>query len=75
MLKHEVGRMLLGDITLIEYEGFEPTFFVQSGVAGFNATLQELEDLYGLLNYYFNMDSINDTVIGINKGEDDELAI
>lgn len=75
MLKHEVGRMLLGDITLVEYEGFEPTFFIQSGIAGFNATFQELQDLYGLLNYYFNIEPINDTVISVTKGEDDELAI
>jgi len=66
--KKEVGRMLLGDITLIEYEhgeASELSYFVQSGVVGFWATKQELYDIYGLLNYYFNMDSINDTVISV----------
>ncbi len=68
MIKHEIGRMLLGDITLIEYDTTEPTYFLQSGVVGFNATAKELSDLYGLLSYYFNIDSVNNTVVSI-KGE------
>jgi hypothetical protein len=67
--KKEVGRMLLGDIQLIEYEHVgesEPSYFVQSGVVGFLATKQELHDIYSLLNYYFNIDSINNTVISVD---------
>jgi hypothetical protein len=68
MIKNENGRMKLNDIGLIEYESLiddEETFFLQSGVVGFNATKQELHDIYGLLNYYFNIDSINSTVISL----------
>lgn len=75
MLKHEVGRMLLNDITLIEYNTDEPTYFIQSGVAGFNATAKELSDLYGLLSYYFNIDAVNNTVISLTEGGNDVLAI
>lgn len=75
MIKHEVGRMLLNDITLIEYNTEEPTYFIQSGVAGFNATAEELSDLYGLLNYYFNIDAVNNTVISLTEGGNDVLAI
>lgn len=68
MNKNENGRMELNDIGLIEYESLidnEETFFLQSGVVGFNATKQELHDIYSLLNYYFNIDSINSTVISV----------
>jgi hypothetical protein len=68
MIKNENGRMKLNDIGLVEYESLgndEETFFLQSGVVGFNATKQELRDIYGLLNYYFNIDSINSTVISL----------
>ena len=68
MIKNENGRMKLNDIGLIEYESLiddEETFFLQSGVVGFNATKQELHDIYSLLNYYFNIDSINNTVISV----------
>lgn len=75
MIKHEVGRMLLNNITLIEYKTQEPTYFIQSGVAGFNATAEELSDLYGLLSYYFNIDAVNNTVIALTEGGDDVLAI
>lgn len=75
MLKHEVGRMLLNDITLIEYKTEKPTYFIQSGVAGFNATAEELSDLYGLLSYYFNIEAINNTVISLTEGGNDVLAI
>jgi len=68
MNKNENGRMELNDIGLIEYESLidnEETFFLQSGVVGFNATKHELHDIYSLLNYYFNIDSINSTVISV----------
>lgn len=69
MVKHEIGRMLLNNITLIEYDTIEPTYFLQSGVVGFNASAEELSDLYGLLSYYFNIDSVNNTVISITGGD------
>lgn len=68
MIKHEIGRMILNNITLIEYDTIEPTYFLQSGVVGFNASAEELSDLYGLLSYYFNIDSVNNTVISITGG-------
>jgi hypothetical protein len=75
MIKHEVGRMVLNNITLVEYKTVDPTYFIQSGVAGFNATAEELSDLYGLLSYYFNIDAVNNTVIALTEGGDDVLAI
>ena len=71
MVKNEVGRMLLNNITLIEYKTEKPTYFIQSGIAGFNATAEELSDLYGLLNYYFNVDAVNNTVIALTEGGND----
>ena len=71
MVKNEVGRMLLNNITLIEYKTEKPTYFIQSGIAGFNATAEELSDLYGLLNYYFNIDAVNNTVIALTEGGTD----
>jgi|LauGreDrversion4_2_1035121.scaffolds.fasta_scaffold00005_136 hypothetical protein len=71
MVKNEVGRMLLNNITLIEYKTEKPTYFIQSGIAGFNATAEELSDLYGLLNYYFNIDAVNNTVIALTEGGND----
>lgn len=86
MRSNEIGRMTLGSIIVIEYDsGDKPTYFIQSGVAGFFATKQELDDLYGLLNYYYNIDAIHDTVVSLKDGaneiveemfgENDELAI
>jgi hypothetical protein len=71
MTKEEIGRMLLGNVSLIEYDELEklnPKYFLQVGIVGFFATQQELDDLYGVLNYYYNMDSVQDTVISI-RGE------
>ena len=73
MIKHEIGRMLLNNIALIEYNTDEPSYFIQSGVAAFNATAQELSDLHGLLSYYFNIDSVNNTVISLTEGGDDDV--
>lgn len=72
MIKDEIGRMLLNDLTLIEYKGEKPTYFIQLGIAGFNTTAEELSDLYGLLSYYFNIDAVNNTVIALGEGGDDE---
>jgi len=75
MLKAEVGRMYMGDIVLIEYESIDeesPLFFIQSGLAGFNATKKELEHLYGVLNYWFNMESIMNCVIQTNSVDEEE---
>lgn len=67
MNQKEVGRLVYNNLTLIEYE--EPndksSFFIQSGVVGFYATDKELNDLHNLLSYYYNMDTVNDTVISI----------
>jgi len=67
MSKQESGRMLLNNSTLIEYENAIEgnTFFLQLGIAGFYASESELHDLYSLLNYYYNMDAVNDTVISL----------
>jgi hypothetical protein len=67
MSKSEIGRMLVNNITLIEYENADKTssFFIQSGVAGFYATKSELRDLYGILSYYYNIDIVNNTVISV----------
>jgi hypothetical protein len=77
MLRAEVGRMHMGNVVLVEYESTDeenPLFFIQSGAAGFNATKEELQNLYGVLNYWFNMDSIMNCVIQTNSvdTEDEE---
>jgi len=68
-MKNEVGRVLLGNATLIEYDCGDDTesFFVQCGVAGFYANKQELLDLYGAINYYLNIESIEDIVVSIKE--------
>jgi hypothetical protein len=65
MSKKENGRMLLNNITLIEYGTEEGgnQFFLQSGIAGFYASGEELRDLHALLSYYYNIDAIHDTII------------
>jgi len=67
MSKQESGRMLLNNASLIEYEDQlnNNTFFLQLGIAGFYASESELRDLYGLLNYYYNMDAVENTVISL----------
>lgn len=67
MAKSEIGRMLVNNTTLIEYENADKTssFFIQSGIAGFYATESELRDLYGLLSYYYNLDTVNNAVISV----------
>lgn len=68
-MQNEVGRVLLGNITLIEYDlGDEiKKFFVQSGVAGFYASEQELNDLYSVLNYYRNIEATNNIVVSLSE--------
>lgn len=67
MLKKETGRILHNKITLIEYEESKEvnTFFVQSGIAGFLASEDELYDLYCLLSYYYNMDTAENIVVSL----------
>jgi hypothetical protein len=75
MLRAEVGRMHMGNVVLVEYESIDeekPLFFIQSGAAGFNATKEELEHLYGVLNYWFNMDSIMNCVIQTNLNDEEQ---
>jgi len=68
-MKNEVGRILLGNVTLIEYDCGDGTrsFFVQCGVAGFYANEQEWRDLAGVINYYLNIESIEDIVVSIKE--------
>jgi|694.fasta_scaffold19155_3 hypothetical protein len=63
MKRREVGRISIGDIKVIEYEPMDLNdknfkFFVQSGVAGFYASDEDLRRLYTLLGYYHNIDLI-----------------
>lgn len=70
MINLENGRLVLNKITLIEYiatrESEEESFFLQSGIAGFNATMQELRDMHSLLNYYFDMETIDNIIVSID---------
>jgi hypothetical protein len=69
----ESGRITKGSATLIEYAENENSipdrFFLQSGVVGMYASLEELKDLYVILNYYLNIESFNDCKVRIG-GED-----
>jgi len=81
MNTQEVGRMVLNEVTLIEYgAGDALSYFVQSGIAGFYASSSELADLHAILSYYYNIDGINNTVVSLKEGandwmDNDELAI
>jgi hypothetical protein len=82
MTKEEVGRMILNDITLIEYRTEDNlSYFLQSGIVGFYASSAELADLYALLSYYYNIDGINNTIISLKDSANDwmendhELAV
>lgn len=68
-MQTEVGRVLLGNISIIEYDMGNQirSFFVQCGVAGFYANEKELNDLYGALNYYVNIDSMENIVVSIKE--------
>ncbi len=69
MNRTEIARMLFNNITLIEYEDInnKSTFFIQLGVVGFYTTEAELGDLYSLLSYYHNIETVNDTVISYRE--------
>lgn len=82
MNTNEIGRMNLNSVTLIEYKtGENLSYFVQSGVAGFYASQNELADLYAVLSYYYNIDGIHNTVVSLVEGgndwmeDDNELAV
>ena len=68
MSKSEIGRMAVNNTVLIEYQtdNGKSNFFIQSGIAGFYASEPELRDLFGLLSYYYNLDTVNNTVISVN---------
>lgn len=69
MINLENGRLILNEITLVEYtarEEGEENFFLQSGIVGFNATMQELHDIHSLLSYYFNMESIDNISVSVD---------
>lgn len=75
MIKHELGRVVLNDITLIEYsenEVFRGKYFVQTGVVGVYCTEKELRDLYTVLNYYCNIEDFSQCTIKIG---DEDVAI
>lgn len=65
----ESGRIQKGLATLIEYtenENAVPNkFFLQSGVVGMYASLEELKDLYTILHYYINIDDLTKCKIKI----------
>lgn len=70
MRDRESGRLSLENITLVEYENADETltYFIQCGIAGFNAKPQELKALHCLLSYYYNMDDINNITMSIQDG-------
>lgn len=48
-------------------------YHIQCGIVGFFANEQELKSLYSVLNYYYNLDVINDVVVSITDyGVDDQ---
>jgi len=55
-----MGTMTLGSFM---------NYHIQCGIVGFFANEQELKSLYGVLNYYYNLDVINDVVVSINEIE------
>jgi len=69
----ESGRITKGSATLIEYAENENSipdrFFLQSGVVGMYASLEELKDLYVIMNSHLNIESFNDCKVRIG-GED-----
>lgn len=75
-MRNEIGRVIKGNVTLIEYEAPDAEtsnkFFLQCGVVGLNATPKELKDLYTVLNYYVNIENFSECNIRIG---DDHVAI
>lgn len=60
-MKSENGRLLKGNVRLIEYGNGSNSienYFIQVGVAGLFLSQKELNDLYTVLNYYKNIDDI-----------------
>lgn len=66
---NESGRIQKGSATLIEYmeneNGLPDKFFLQNGVVGMYASLQELKDIYTILHYYMNIDDLTQCKIKI----------
>lgn len=61
-MKQENGRVIKGNVKLIEYGNGSSAienYFVQVGVAGLFCSEKELNDLYTVLNYYKNIDHIS----------------
>jgi hypothetical protein len=70
MIKNEAGRVVLNDITLIEYNeghGYHGKYFIQTGVVGVYCTEKELKDLYTVLNYYCNIEDFAQCNIKIGE--------
>ncbi len=76
MNRKEIGRLSVGDIALIEYDNFdEPYFYIQAGITGFYVTPDDLTDLHGILNYYFNIETISNVVLSLTDGGDDNDSL
>ncbi len=75
MIKDEAGRVVLNDITLIEYsqdQDIRGRYFIQTGIVGVYCSEQELRDLYTVLNYYCNIEQFAECNIKIG---DENVAI
>ena len=66
-MKQEIGRVILNNITLVEYDAGngETSFFIQCGVAGFHATQKELNNIASVINYHQNIETFDDIIISI----------
>lgn len=57
MIKKEIGRLSLDNLSLIEYEtshyGDKSKFFIQLGIAGFYLSEDELKKMHALLSHYY----------------------
>ena len=74
MLKREIGRIVKNNIKLIEYgeatHNYSDKFFLQVGVVGLYCTEKELGDLYDALNYYHNIEGINECKLSLGEDND-----
>lgn len=75
MIKDESGRVVLNNVTLIEYsqeESLTGKYFIQVGVVGIYCTEKELKDLHTVLNYYSNIEDFAQCKIKVG---DEDVAI
>lgn len=61
---YELLDISLGDIKIVEYINKSTQevekVYVQNGILGFFVSEDEMKDLFTLLNYYMNIERIND---------------